>query len=564
MMKVLRHSVVTSVAFVIAHAANAAHAQTAMRAHRQGVICTRLDPALTMDEKLCPCRPCHMCELDTTQTSCVLIPTPGMDLSDGSDVPVEQPVTDLDLWFLTEDEITATRRGIPRDDLAVYSTGNKVSAYVAPEEFFNAAYKDIQATGPGDRIFLTSWTVDNTPLDPRNDANGDTTGAKAVFADVVARGAQFYALAHVNYWEKEDNLDMRDHINALLPSPNGGKARFLFDDRKASEGDSHHQKTLVIENESSVVAYVGGIDLAVDRWDNLIHNQTSGWMDCHLRIAGPAAKDVSTNFLTRWNSEARIGAFLSGELADFINPEYWHLPVFPRPPPQQFGQHSVQIVRTYNPQYAKYEGAPKGEQSLYEARIKAIRNAKNYIYIEDQYFVLVPRFLEELLNVLPGLQRLIVVVQRPGSDEEYAPYKRLLHEMAAPIQMKYPNKFQLYSTKERRNIYIHTKLVLIDDVYVSIGSANWNDCSMFSDAELNANVVDRRLVDSADGILVTKLALDYRIRKFMELTGLSYEKLQAMPFIEAADQLDIAAKNPSTILDNLEPEKANYKPVVVE
>uniref|UniRef100_K3WNR4 phospholipase D n=1 Tax=Globisporangium ultimum (strain ATCC 200006 / CBS 805.95 / DAOM BR144) TaxID=431595 RepID=K3WNR4_GLOUD len=563
-MKVLRHSVVTGIAFMIAYVAHAAHAQPASRVQRQGVICKRLDPALTMDGKLCPCRPCHMCELNASQTSCGLVQTPGMDLSDGFDVLMEQPVTDLDLWFLTEDEITATRRGVPRDDLAVYSTGNKVSAYVAPEEFFNAAYKDIQATGPGVRIFLTSWTVDNTPLDPRNDANGEATGAKAVFTDAVARGVQFYALAHVNYWEKKGNLEVRDHINALPLSLNGGKARFLFDDRKASEGNSHHQKTLVIENEDSVVAYVGGIDLAAGRWDTLIHNQTSGWMDCHLRIAGPAAKDVSTNFLTRWNSETRPGAFMPGKLADFVNPEYWHLPAFPRPSPQQFGQHSVQIVRTYSPQYAKYECAPKGEQSLYEARIKAIRNAKNYIYIEDQYFVLVPRLLEELLNVLPGLQRLIVVVQRPGSDENYAPYKRLLHEMAAPMQKKFPNKFQLYSTKESRNIYIHTKLVLIDDVYVSIGSANWNDCSMFSDAELNANVVDRELVDSADGVLVTKLALDYRIRKFMELTGMSYEKLRAMKFIDAADQLDVAAKNPSTILDNLEPEKMNYKPVVVE
>ncbi|ETL98712.1 hypothetical protein L917_04280, partial [Phytophthora nicotianae] len=127
-------------------------------------------------------------------------------------------------------------------------------------------------------------------------------------------------------------------------------------------------------------------------------------------------------------------------------------------------------------------------------------------------------------------------------------YGRYIYEMIHPMKEKFPNKVQIYTTKAELDIYVHTKLVLIDDVYVSLGSANWNRRSMTSDSELNANVIDDETVESPDGITVLKLARDMRIRKFVEMTGLSYKKLNAMKFIDAADEFKVAAKSKSTIL----------------
>ncbi|GMF33351.1 unnamed protein product [Phytophthora lilii] len=90
--------------------------------------------------------------------------------------------------------------------------------------------------------------------------------------------------------------------------------------------------------------------------------------------------------------------------------------------------------------------------------------------------------------------------------------------MIGPMKEKYPNKVQIYTTKKGLDIYIHTKLVLIDDVYVSLCSANWNRRSMTSALELNANVIDDETVESPDGVTVLKLARDMRIRKFVEMT----------------------------------------------
>ncbi|ETK72170.1 hypothetical protein F441_21173 [Phytophthora nicotianae CJ01A1] len=71
---------------------------------------------------------------------------------------------------------------------------------------------------------------------------------------------------------------------------------------------------------------------------------------------------------------------------------------------------------------------------------------------------------------------------------------------------------------------------------------------MTADPELNAEVVDGDTVKAPEGVTVGKLPRDFRIRKFVEMTGLSYEKLDAMTFVEAADQLAIAATKASTIL----------------
>jgi phosphatidylserine/phosphatidylglycerophosphate/cardiolipin synthase-like enzyme len=227
------------------------------------------------------------------------------------------------------------------------------------------------------------------------------------------------------------------------------------------------------------------------------------------------------------------------------------------------GTANVQISRTFSYKYKGYtEFAPQGERSLFHSRLKAIRQAKNYIFIEDQYFIQVPELLEALIEVLPRLQRLVVVVQRTPNDTKITGYEKYLFDMVAPLQRRFPNKFQLFTPKASRKLYLHSKIVVIDDVFLSIGSANWNRRSMTSDSEMAASVVDKDLSVSADGLLVTKTAKDFRVRKFMEYTGKSYAEMDAMPFLDAANALDEAVKDPTTLLEVLEvEEKATFAAV---
>lgn len=494
---------------------------------------------------------------------------------DSLNIPVRQPLLAASDWFLTKQDITDSRGGVPRDGMTVYTTGNKVTSLTVPNEFFEMAYDDLSSTKEGDRVLISAWEVSLVPLKPDIDPTGETTGVDKVVAGVVERGGSIHIMGWTNILHRTINLEARDAINKIPASEvNGAQAIYIFDDRVRTMTSSHHQKSLVFaaNNSSSKhdmpVAYVGGLDFTNDRWDTIYHNNSAirdaagityerkGWIDAHLRIHGPAAKDVATNFLARWNSDYLPCQGLDDDLLDYENPPYKKLPpldVTSSNTTAQLGRHNVQIVRTFSCKYEHYkEFAPYGENSLLQARLKAIKNAKNYIYIEDQYFILMPELLDALMEVMPTIQRLIVVVNVLETKYQVTGYGKYLYDMVSPILKRYPNKFNLYTIKQELNIYIHSKMVIIDDVYLSVGSSNWNRRGMTSDSEMNANVVDSETIKSPDGVTVNKLARDFRIRKFQEMTSLSYGELDTMTLLEAFNSFEAAASNGSTILQHLD------------
>ncbi|ETL98707.1 hypothetical protein L917_04284, partial [Phytophthora nicotianae] len=69
-----------------------------------------------------------------------------VDKSDGSDVEMQQPLLKAADWFLTEEEITASRGGSPRSDMATYSTGNAVKTFTVTKEFFDSVFDDLTTT----------------------------------------------------------------------------------------------------------------------------------------------------------------------------------------------------------------------------------------------------------------------------------------------------------------------------------------------------------------------------------------------------------------------------------
>ncbi|KAG1696276.1 hypothetical protein DVH05_018822 [Phytophthora capsici] len=495
--------------------------------------------------------------------------------ADSPNVPVRQPLLKATDWFLTEDEITESRGGIPRSDLAVYTSGNNVTSLTAPNEFFDATYDDFLSTKEGDRVLLSAWEVSLVPLKPDVDPTGSTTGVHEMVAGVVERGGSFHIMGWTNLLHRKINIEARDDINKIPASEvNGAQAVYIFDDRVRTMTSSHHQKTLVFAVNSSKdkndqpVAYVGGLDFTNDRWDTIYHNNSAirdaagityerkGWIDAHVRIHGPAAKDVANNFLARWNSAYLPCQGLDDDLLSYENPPYKSLPLLDYVSSNttaKLGKQNVQIVRTFSCKYKHYkEFAPRGENSLLQARVKAIKNARNYIYIEDQYFILVPELLEALMEVMARIMRLIVVVNVLEFKYQATGYGRYLYDMVSPLLKAYPNKFNIYTTKKKLNIYVHSKAVVIDDVYLSVGSANWNRRGMTSDSEMDANIVDGDTIESPDTVTVNKLARDFRVRKFQEMTSRSYKDLDAMTLAEAFNAFEAAASNGSAILQHLE------------
>jgi phosphatidylserine/phosphatidylglycerophosphate/cardiolipin synthase-like enzyme len=173
---------------------------------------------------------------------------------------------------------------------------------------------------------------------------------------------------------------------------------------------AYHAKLALIkpsDPDAPPFAYLGGIDLSPNRVDDPLHRAVVPFHDLMVRLDGPAVTDVIQTTAERATIH---GAVPPEALAKTVTvPE-------PSPP----GPHIVQVGRTY---YAPVTGnslldsAKRGERTTRDTVLLAIANAREYIYIEDQYFTPSKQVLEALLGAgqnARDLQLMVTLVEDNG------------------------------------------------------------------------------------------------------------------------------------------------------
>lgn len=424
-------------------------------------VCQYQSTWFSMVWQRCICSPCDRCEFSLHQRQCIQL-KPSSTLhaqwrSESQQVfALTQPELSPAAWFLTSKELAQARGGLPSVDMQVFTEGNSVQLFTATNQFFASLYDDLQSLDDSDaRVLLIGWSLDNVPFVPTAQ-HWAKTKLKRVLGRLLHRNVSVNALVWANLIEREANIAIQKYVNKH------DTGILLFDNRLPYPTSSHHQKTVVLhggEPSGHGVAYVGGTDLMKDRWDTQFHNQSrlrrqrqiedsyDGWMDASCRIAGPAVVDVETNFIHRWNDEQKP-LQETDELLEFENPSIrirdLRLPLPPDPSswaesPKPAGTASVQVVRTFSCRVG-YDFAPRGEISLLASRLKAIDMARNFIYIEDQYFIHVPVLLQALLAKLPTLQALVILTQKSSMSEAAVGYHMLLYKMLHPLTAQFPDK----------------------------------------------------------------------------------------------------------------------------
>jgi phosphatidylserine/phosphatidylglycerophosphate/cardiolipin synthase-like enzyme len=241
----------------------------------------------------------------------------------------------------------------------------------------------------------------------------------------------------------------------------------------------HHEKLVIVDGE---VAFVGGIDLtslAGDRFDGAPHRLKGGlgWHDVSTRLLGPAVADVAEHFVARWNA-------VTGER-------------LPAPPaPAAAGSTTLQIVRTIPEKV--YEFVPRGDFRILEAYLRALRSAQAFIYLENQFL-----WSPEIVRVLVGKLRnpprddfrlVVVLPARPndGADDTRG-------QLGVLVDADDGNNRFLAATLHTRTgdltgpMYVHAKVGIVDDAWLTIGSANLNEHSLFNDSEMNVVTCDAAL-----------------------------------------------------------------------
>ena len=242
----------------------------------------------------------------------------------------------------------------------------------------------------------------------------------------------------------------------------------------------HHEKTIVIDDR---IAFVGGIDLTSfngDRWDGQGHpaRGAAGWHDVAARIAGPAVRDAADNFAMRWEAT-------TGEV----------LPPVTRPSPA--GDIEVQLVRTVP--NGMYRMTPRGDFRLLESYLRALRTARRFIYLENQYLWSpeVIAILRDKLRRPPSaafrLLLLLPATPDKGADDTRGQLGTLVQADGDAGRLL---ACTLYAVGADRDwpVYVHAKVGIVDDTWMTIGSANLNEHSLFNDTELNVVTHDERLV----------------------------------------------------------------------
>ena len=281
-------------------------------------------------------------------------------------------------------------------------------------------------------------------------------------------------------------------------------------DKKERPLHCHHEKTIVIDDR---IAFVGGIDLTSesgDRYDTNEHPARvgPGWHDLCARIAGPAAADVAEHFRMRWQE-------VSGEALAAVTPA------------GKAGDVDVQIVRTV-PEHV-YRAAPKGDFRILETYVRAIRSAERLIYIENQ-FLWSPEIAGVLVDKLrnhsnPDFRLLLLLPANPnnGADDTRGVLGELIEADADAGRLL---ACTLYARSGRgaTPIYVHAKVAVVDDGWLTVGSANLNEHSLFNDTEMNLVIHD------AD------LARQTRLRLWSEHLELPIEDIPSDP-TEAIEEL---------------------------
>jgi phosphatidylserine/phosphatidylglycerophosphate/cardiolipin synthase-like enzyme len=156
---------------------------------------------------------------------------------------------------------------------------------------------------------------------------------------------------------------------------------------------------------------------------------------------------------------------------------------------------------------------------------KAIKRARRYIYIEDQY-LWYAKLGTELFDALTANPELRVIIVLDGSTtfiapEYYARGDRARYLVLRPLHDNFPNRVHVFTLAishhmSTAKIYkLHSKLIIVDDIFATVGSANMGQRSMTHDSELNVFVLDGRIEDGA-----RKFARDLRIRLWAEHLGL--------------------------------------------
>lgn len=389
-----------------------------------------------------------------------------------------------------------------------FRSGNAIRPLVDSAPAFRRICEAVEAAQVSVWLSVTFWAPDYQMPDGRG-----------TLLDVLDRAAARGVDVRIVFWRP--NPESSGYGQAFAGTPadrewlatRGPRLKARWD--RAYGYYCQHQKFWLIDaGHPSETAFVGGINPTYGTFEPG-HAGIGHRHDIYVELSGPSATDVHHNFVQRWNeaSERRERDGTWGGGADEVM-------AFPDRISAARGDILLQMQRNvYKERYygsqptpgGKPFGLAEGERTLLEQYKQAIDAARRSVYIENQA-IPVPEIAAHLEEALRrGVEVVLLVPAEPeGHVREYRknPDKRSFFEHVEALG-RY-ERFTLAGIAGpngdggRGSIYVHAKIMLIDDAWATIGSCNLHSNSLYGHTELNATFWNPEAVRALRGQLLSE------------------------------------------------------------
>jgi phosphatidylserine/phosphatidylglycerophosphate/cardiolipin synthase-like enzyme len=379
---------------------------------------------------------------------------------------------------------------------------------------FDRMEETVESLGPGDFIYIANWQFVPTELLLTADPSGSKTRSWAdLLADKATAGVKIRVIIAQHPVGSIFMTDLAplDAVITSLPVPQRDNFKYLVSAHPHFLG-VHHQKFMVTRKGKTTVAYCGGLDMSFVRApQGRVHARWHlgfVWHDVAAKLEGKITHDLEREFVEHWNrdrskstvkplagwkplEELRQAAPSGADRSSKVN------------------QHPVQMLRTVSVGPAP---ANIRRDDIWRGYFGLIGRASRLIYLEDQYFhepkladaivrqaesqpallviVMVGTGTDDLQAVDPKATGLELIKQRAMVDATQNAFAlRLEFFKRISVPPLTPNRLRVYTLNYPDGI-LHSKLILVDDEALSVGSANANPRGFFFDTELNVIVDD--------------------------------------------------------------------------
>jgi cardiolipin synthase len=228
----------------------------------------------------------------------------------------------------------------------------------------------------------------------------------------------------------------------------------------------NHRKTLICDG---AIAFAGGINIS-DRW-TLPSQGGSGWHDAAVEVQGPAVTQIETVFLRTWNWRTKRRMRLKVKRLERVPPA---------------GNISLTVIsnREVLDRFA-----------IRRAALHAIRASQRRVYLVSPYFLPDPGFIRGLAAAVERKVEVRILVPKHSDTTmvdlaSRAIFGRLLQAGVRIFQ---------------HQPVVHTKALVVDDDFVSIGSYNFDHRSLAYNLEMVVNLVDPELNAELAGMLESEM-----------------------------------------------------------